>query len=105
MSQKTAYYTAYIGQPGRAPDTYIQAIELPTRRELVEWVNDCLDYGMFSQRTRRQVSLPFVWRYIQRYGCSHNASFTLESTVAGFAGIIEFRAMTESEFMRKLKQL
>ena len=98
MAQKIAYYVALVGDLGYMPDSHIGPIACHTRRELVEFVNDCLEYAHFSQRTRRQVSLPFVWRYIQKYKSCPKASFTLESVVAGHSGIIEFRGMSESEF-------
>ena len=96
MAQKTAFYRADI-QLGS--NRYVTpAYELPTRRELVEYVNMLLAECDFSARTRRQVSLPMVWQHIQRTGSGSHVSFKLESVVAGHTGTIRFIGMTENGF-------
>ena len=96
MPQRIAYYCATIQIEGSQYVT--PAYELPLRREFVEFVNQTLDECHFSARTRRQISLPFIWRHIQKHGSGSHASFTLESMVAGHAGTVHFRGLTDIEF-------
>ena len=97
MTQKTAFYYAEIRQGGNRFVT--ASIALYTRRELTAFINQVLDQVQFSQRSRRQVSIPFIWRWIQCNGSQAGGSFEIESGVAGWDGITRFIGMTESQFL------
>ena len=97
MTQRIAYYYANIEQGGNRYTT--QSYALHTRRELTQFINQTINAAQFSQRSRRQISIPFIWRWIQLYGSQFKGSFEIEQTIAGYDGKIKFVGMTESQFM------
>lgn len=97
--QRPAFYVALHGMPGFMPDHVSGPYRFDRRVDLTRWVTDELRASDFSDRSRRQVDLVRVWRWIQSNDSSGKCSFVIAATDPSQRGrIVEFRAMTAAEF-------
>jgi hypothetical protein len=97
---KTAYFVALHGQAACLPDYVSPPQEFTRRRDWIQWIDSELSLAGFSERSRRQVNLQSLWKWIQaRGGTVAQCSFVINATDPSQRGqIIEFRAMTRDEF-------
>ena len=65
MTQKPAYFVAFYGMPCCLADSVFGPVELPTRRDLSEFVDSVLASVDFSKRSRRQINLADLWKRYQ----------------------------------------
>ena len=99
MTRPVAYYRVMAGLPGCMPNS-IECHAWETRHAMAQGISDLLDVYGFSQRNRRQINIPRIWRYIQTGGM--RGHFVIRGNM-GNATNLEFEQLTSAQYAAELE--